>query len=65
MDTVIYGSTHLSVPDHRPLEGAMHAKDGRLGWIDDGGAKQGAENASIGDSESATVHILREINNIF
>ena len=36
----------------------MHAKDGRLGRVDDGGGQHGAENTAIGNREGATGHFF-------
>ena len=38
---------YLSVPDDRPLEDAVHAKDGGLGRVDDRSSEQGTKYAPI------------------
>ena len=52
--------SYLSVPDHWPLEGSVHAQDGRLGRVDDGGAEERAKHSSVRDGESAAVHVLNK-----
>ena len=36
----------------------MHAENGRLWGVDDGGSKEGPEDAPVGDGEGAAVHVL-------
>ena len=65
-ETVIVGESDvhhgadddLSVPHHGPLEHAVHAEDGGLGWVDDGSSEQGAKHSAVTDGEGASVHVL-------
>ena len=52
--------THLNLAIDRdgPVERAVHAQNGRLGRVDDGRAKQGAEDAAIWNGEGAALHVL-------
>ena len=36
----------------------MHAENGRLRGVNDGGSKEGPEDAPVGDGEGAAVHVL-------
>ena len=36
----------------------MHAENGRLRGVDDGGSKEGSEDAPIGNGEGAAVHVF-------
>ena len=38
---------HLTIPDHGPLKYSVHAKDGRLGRIDDWCSEQGTKHTAI------------------
>jgi len=49
---------YLAIPDHWPLEDAVHAKNGRLRRVDDGRAEHRAEYAAVGDGEGAAIHVL-------
>ena len=51
-------TTYLPIDGDRPLKHAMHAEDGRLRWVDDGCAHEGAEHAAITDGERTPIHIL-------
>lgn len=65
-DAVIVGQSHvhdgtgqdLATDDDGSHLGGVHAKDSALRRVDDRGAHHGAENATIGDGESATGHVL-------
>ena len=49
---------YLSIPDNGSLEDSVHAEDGWLGHVDDGGSKHRPENAAIADCEGASIHIF-------
>ena len=57
-ETEIWKKLYLSIANDRPFKSSMHAQNGRLGWVDDGRAKEWAKHATIGDGESATIHVL-------
>lgn len=50
--------SYLASHSHWPIEDGMHAQDGRLGRVDNGCSKEGAENTSIANGESTTIHIF-------
>lgn len=50
--------TNLATNSHWPIKDPMHAQNGWLWWVDDGGAEERAKNSTITDSERATIHIL-------
>ena len=50
--------TYLSIANHRSFKSTMHAQDGGLRGVDNGGSKEGPENSTIGNSEGSSVHIL-------
>ena len=49
---------YLALDRDWSVEDAMHAKYGRLWWIDDWCAHHVAEDATIADCECTTVHIF-------
>lgn len=56
--TAMLQYTHLSILCHRTVKYSMHAQDGRLWRVDDGGAKERAKHPTIADGESATIHVF-------
>lgn len=50
--------TNLSTNSHWPVKNTMHAQNGWLWRVDDGCAKEWAENAAITDGECTTIHIF-------
>lgn len=50
----------LSSPEHyhSALVDGVHAEDGRLGRVDDGGGQQAAIDSAVGDGESAASHLI-------
>ena len=49
---------YLVASDHGTIDDGVHAEDGALGWVDDGGAHEGSEGAAVGDGESSALHVL-------
>ena len=43
---------------HRAVNDVVHAEDGALRRVDDGGRLHGAENPAVGDGEGAAVHFF-------
>ena len=54
----VCSSTDLALDSDGPVKDAMHAKDGRLGSIDDRGTHEGAKHTPIAHSERAPIHVL-------
>lgn len=50
--------TDLSADGDRPVEDAVHAQDGGLWGVDDGGAEHGPKHAAVADGEGSSVHVL-------
>ena len=69
-ETVIVGESDvhhgadddLSVPHHGPLEHAVHAEDGGLGRVDDGGSEQGAEHSTIAETNALDTNKVQNCN---
>ena len=51
-------SPHLALDGNWSLKDGMHAQDGGLGRVDDGSAKHGPEDPSVGDGEGPSIHVL-------
>ena len=49
----------LIAPHHWPVYDRVHAQDGGLGRIDDGGSHERAEGAAVGDREGSALHVLQ------
>ena len=41
---------YLTIPDNGPLKDTVHAKDRRLGWVDNRGSEQGTKHAAVAKS---------------
>ena len=41
---------YLAIPDNGPLKDTVHAKDRRLGWVDNRGSEQGTKHAAVAKS---------------
>ena len=41
---------YLAIPDNGPLKDTVHAKDCRLGWVDNRGSEQGTKHAAVAKS---------------
>ena len=50
--------SYLASHNHWPINDGMPAEDGRLRGVDDGRSKDRAENTSIADGKSTTIHIF-------
>ena len=50
--------TDLSLYGDRSVNSGVHAKDGRLRRVDDGGSKHRPKHSSIGDGECPSIHVL-------
>ena len=56
---VVHGAHHdLAVFDHGAVFGGVHAQDGALRRVDDGGGHHGAEGAAVADGEGAAGHLF-------
>jgi len=49
---------YLSINGHGSVNYSMHAQDGRLRRVDDGGAKHGPKHTTIGNGKCPTIHVL-------
>ena len=58
MHTQRISLTHLLVDCHWSVKDSVHPQNGRLGWVDDGCAIEGAKHSSIADSERPSIHVL-------
>lgn len=58
MSYLILSQPYLAVDSDRPVEDTVHSQDGRLRWVDDGGAEHAAVDAAVTDRESSAVHVL-------
>ena len=50
--------THLAVDGNGSVENSVHAKNGRLGRVDDGSAEHAAVDTTVADGESAARHVF-------
>ena len=50
--------TYLSIDGNGSFKDTMHAKNGRLRWVDYGCAKHGTKDTTIANSECPAIHIF-------
>ena len=53
-----WSSNDLITFHHWSVDNRVHAQDGALRWVQDRSAHEGAEGASVGDSEVSSLHVF-------
>ena len=57
---IVHGAHHdLAVFYDGTVFGGVHAQNGRLRWVDDGGGHHGAKHATVRDGEGAARHVFQ------